>query len=98
MKEIIEKLNVLLETSPSSFGIEKSYNYFCKERNEVLNSYRIILKYKDNMYVLITLMVGNEIYTDEVICNIYKEKECIYKSNLSIEELVERIKNKDFNL
>ena len=97
MKEIVDKLSVLLfETSPNSFTIKKHYKYYVAERSEVLKSFHIILKYDDGVNILITLIVGNEIYTDEVIWSMWKGNERFDGENLSIEELVEKIKNRDF--
>ena len=55
-----------------------------------------MLKYNDGINILITLMVGNEIYTDEVIWSMWKGDERFDGENLSIEELVGKIKNRDF--
>lgn len=96
MKEIVDKVSMLFETTPNSFTIKKHYNYYAAERNEVLNSYHIMLRYDDGINILITLMVGNEIYTDEVIWSMWKGDERFDGENLSIEELVGKIKNRDF--
>jgi hypothetical protein len=96
MKEIVDKVSILFETSPNSFTIKKHYNYYATERYGVLNSYHIMLKYNDGINILITLMVGNEIYTDEVLWSMWKGDERFDGENLSIEELVEKIKNRDF--
>ena len=98
MKEIVDKIGMLLfETSPNSVTIKKHYNYYVAEREEVLKAFHIILKYDDGVGIIITLMVGNEIYTDEVIWSMWKGNERFDGENLSIEELVEKIKNRDFN-
>lgn len=97
MKEIIDKVSILFETAPNSFTIKKHYKkHYIAERNEVLNSYHIMLKYDDGINILITFMVGNEIYTDEVIWSMWKGDERFDGENLSIEELVGKIKNRDF--
>lgn len=97
MKEIVDKIGMLLfDTSPNSVTIKKHYNYYVAEREEVLKAFHIILKYDDGVGIIITLMVGNEIYTDEVIWSMWKGNERFDGENLSIEELVEKIKNRDF--
>jgi hypothetical protein len=47
MKEIVDKVSILFETSPNSFTIKKHYNYYATERYGILNSYHIMLKYNE---------------------------------------------------
>ena len=93
--EIWDNLKSLLDLNPSKILINKSYNYFCVERNEKLQSYEILIKINNDISSRILLMSGNEVYLDEVICDIFYKNENIYSGNLSLDELISKLKNID---
>ena len=93
MVELYNKLSVLTQLNPIRFVIDKSSCYYCVERNEKLQSYHVVLRLNDNLSILFTIMVGNEVYVDEVICDIIQNNEKIYSGNLSIENLIKKVEN-----
>lgn len=91
MTELWNKITPLMELSPNRIVLEKSYKYHAAERNETLQSYRVVLKIDEHITVHVLIMVGNEVYTDEVICTILENNERVYEGNLSLDELINKI-------
>lgn len=93
--ELWNKILPLSNLDVKRIIVEKSYQYYCFERNEKLQSYKVIVNLNDTTTAVIIVMVGNEIYVDEVSCHIGYNMEKIYSGNISLDEVVEKLKNID---
>ena len=93
--ELWNKISSLSSLDVQRIVVEKSYQYYCFERNEKLQAYKVIVNLNDTTTAVIIVMVGNEVYVDEVICHIGYNMEKIYSGNISLDEVVEKLKNID---
>lgn len=93
--ELWNKISPLSNLDVKRIVVEKSYQYYCAERNEKLQSYKVLVNLNDTTTAVITVMEGNEVYVDEVICHIVCNMEKIYSGNISLDEVVEKLKNID---
>jgi hypothetical protein len=93
--ELWNKISPLSNLNVKRIVVEKSYQYYCFERNEKLQAYKVIVNLNDTTNAVIIVMVGNEVYVDEVICHIVCNMEQIYSGNISLDEVVEKLQNID---
>ena len=91
--ELWNKISPLSNLDVQRIVVEKSYQYYCFERNEKLQAYKVIVNLNDTTTAVIIVMVGNEVYVDEVICHIGYNMEKIYSGNISLDEVVEKLKH-----
>jgi hypothetical protein len=93
--ELWNKISPLSNLDVKRIVVEKSYQYYCFERNEKLQAYKVIVNLNDTTTAVIIVMEGNEVYVDEVICHIVRNMEQIYSGNISLDEVVEKLQNID---
>lgn len=93
--ELWNKISLLSNLDVQRIVVEKSYQYYCFERNERLQAYKVIVNLNDTTTAIIIIMVGNEVYVDEVVCHISYNMEKIYSGNISLDEVIEKLKNID---
>lgn len=93
--ELWNKISPLSNLDVQRIMVEKSYQYYCFERNEKLQAYKVIVNLNDTTTAVIIIMVGNEVYVDEVICHIGYNMEKIYSGNISLDEVIEKLNNID---
>ena len=87
------KISSLADLNPTRIVVEKSYQYYAFERNEKLQSYRVLININETTTAHIMVMVGKEVYVDEVVCTILYKTEKIYSGNISLVEVVEKLNN-----